>query len=85
LRIAEDGEEAQMVRAEPIYRLPPFTVEATYVALAETLDWGLSLFKVPEQWKRTKGEGVRVAVLDTGVELDHPDLRESIAKDMART
>ncbi|MEX2141327.1 MAG: S8 family peptidase [Pirellulales bacterium] len=76
-----------MQAADPIYRLPPFTVEATYVALAETVDWGLSLFKVPEQWKRTKGEGVRLAVLDTGVELDHPDLREAIdkAKDFTRS
>ncbi|MEX2140780.1 MAG: S8 family peptidase [Pirellulales bacterium] len=76
-----------MQPAEPIYRLPPFKVEATYVALAETVDWGLSLFKVPEQWKRTKGEGVRVAVLDTGIELDHPDVREAIdkAKDFTRS
>lgn len=73
--------------AEPIFRLPPFRIEATYMSLTETIDWGLNLFKVPEQWKRTQGEGIKVAVLDTGIELEHPDLREAIdkAKDFTRS
>lgn len=76
-----------MEASEPIFRLPPFRVEATYVSLAETIDWGLSLFKVPEQWKRTRGEGIKVAILDTGIQLDHPDLRDAVdkAKDFTRS
>ena len=36
-----------------------------------------STLKVYDIWKETKGEGVNVAVLDTGV-IGHPDLKENI-------
>lgn len=69
-RVFEHGARA----GDPIFRLPPLRVEATYAALAETVDWGLAAYRVPEQWKATRGEGVRVAVLDTGIDAGHPDL-----------
>lgn len=65
---------------EPIFRLPPDIVrEAVRVAaLAETFDWSLKLFGISELWKQTDGKGVKVAVLDTGCDFDHPDLFEAI-------
>jgi len=62
----------------PIYKLPRYRVEVRYSALAEQVDWGLALNGVPALWKETEGEGVVVAVLDTGIDRDHPDLREAI-------
>lgn len=40
--------------------------------------WGISAFDLPNAWKKTKGAGVKVAVLDTGVDLDHSDLVKNL-------
>ena len=40
--------------------------------------WGLTLAGFPEAWARGKGEGVVVAVPDTGVLKAHPDLQEAL-------
>jgi len=38
------------------------------------------LFGISELWKETEGEGVRVAILDTGCDLAHPDLADGVAE-----
>jgi subtilisin family serine protease len=44
----------------------------------ERLNWAESLLGIPRVWTRTRGEGIKVAVLDTGIDLDHEDLKEAI-------
>lgn len=36
--------------------------------------WGITAFDLPKAWVKTKGENVKIAVLDTGCDLSHPDL-----------
>ena len=53
--------------------LPPFKPEIKVSILAETADYNHRLMNIPSMWESTMGEGVKVAVLDTGVPK-HVDL-----------
>jgi subtilisin len=42
------------------------------------IDWGVKRIKANEFWKHSKGEGVKVAVIDTGIDMKHQDLSHTI-------
>ncbi|MGH9935633.1 MAG: S8 family serine peptidase, partial [Blastocatellia bacterium] len=45
----------------------------------EGVTWGLKLLEIPELWETTRGQGINVAVLDTGVYAEHPALAGRVA------
>lgn len=44
----------------------------------DTIDWGLQTIQAEAAWTVTKGAGVKVAILDTGIDYNHPDLKQNI-------
>jgi subtilisin len=46
--------------------------------LKQQVGWEITAFSLPNAWQYTKGEGVVIAVLDTGVDLNHDDLAENL-------
>ncbi len=62
-----------------LHRLPPYTIDAELAALSEKeYTWGLKQRRVPKAWERSRGAGIRVAVLDTGCQINHPDLNGQV-------
>lgn len=47
--------------------LPPYRLSFPTVPLSDGVDWGVSSYGIPGLWKQTRGEGVTVAVVDSGV------------------
>ncbi|MFY7805575.1 MAG: S8 family peptidase [Limnoraphis robusta] len=80
-QLSEQGSDS------PIFVLPPYKVERVLVAAAEVIDWGLEMFAIPNLWKQTKGKGIKVAVLDTGIALKHPELVDAVedARDFTKS
>lgn len=56
--------------------LSPFTREdcLSMQEVKQNVGWGITAFDLSKTWEITQGEGIVIAVLDTGCDLDHPDL-----------
>lgn len=45
---------------------------------AEVLPWGVDRINADLAWTTTKGKTVKVGIVDTGIDLRHPDLQDNI-------
>lgn len=85
-------EEASALRDTPGVRAVEPVVERRASAIVESdipsnlvsysqqvTPWGLTAIHAADVWPVTRGEGINVAVIDTGIDLEHPDLAVAYA------
>lgn len=44
----------------------------------QEIPWGVKKVGAPSVWKDTTGKGIRVGIIDTGVDPNHPDLKDNV-------
>ncbi len=71
----------------PVYQLPPDevpqigTLAEVKSEVARELGYGAKVVKAPESWAKNpkaKGKGIKVAVLDTGCDINHPWVKANV-------
>lgn len=64
-----------------MFKLADFEVKELIPASAfgkDYIDWGLKAIGAEKAWEKTKGQGIKIAILDTGVDNNHKDLVQNI-------
>jgi subtilisin family serine protease len=81
--LAEHPDVVAILPNQRIHLIPPKSVDYAAVSAREKkagMTWGLEALEAPALWEKTRGRGIRVAVLDTGVYADHPALRDRVER-----
>lgn len=57
-----------------------FTILETYKNLKnkDYMDYGIKMIEASKEWNETKGKEINIAILDTGIDFNHPDLKERV-------
>lgn len=63
----------QPTQHREVTKLPPFKATPLMLAEGTMVDWGITTMGVDQLWKVTKGEGVRILIIDTGMP-EHQDV-----------
>jgi subtilisin len=53
-----------------VAQLPKLTI----AAIRPEITWGIDRVHAPAAWQFTEGKGVRVGIIDTGIDANHPEL-----------
>ena len=49
------------------------------------LQWGHVALNVDAAWKKSKGRGIQVAIIDNGIDADHKDLSPNLRQDLSKS
>jgi thermitase len=71
---------SDQIRPKNRCRLPKFAVKsiASLEEAKQEVGWQITAFDLPNEWAVTQGEGVKIAVLDSGADLQHPDISDNL-------
>lgn len=80
------------VMNKPVFEIPPYIVHRTFTAqqAGEQIPWHVRDYGINKGWQRTRGKGIRIGIVDTGVDEQHMksgDLAGAVvaAKDFTRS
>ncbi|MEB3280620.1 MAG: S8 family serine peptidase [Lyngbya sp.] len=79
--LAEQPEIVAVIPNQKIRLIEPQQIDYSDLMTQEEkqkMTWGLQVLEIPKMWEKTKGKGVKVSVLDTGVYSDHPALKDRV-------
>lgn len=54
------------------------TTDINLLKTQQMIPWGVKSVNAPVLWTETTGKGVKVAIMDSGIDFQHPDLGSSI-------
>ena len=61
------------------FKLPKYEVEEVFqLSSTQQMGWSITAFNIPDVWALSEGEGSKIAVIDSGCDLNHPDLVENL-------
>ncbi len=72
--VAAELTEREIERLRADGRIKYIEKDAEIEAFGEQIPWGVGLAKAPAIWPDSKGKGIKVAIIDTGVDIRHEDL-----------
>jgi len=67
---------------EVAFAFPNFVSEFRRMGRRLEVDgrWHLDIAQVRKAWRHTRGQGITIAILDDGVDVEHPNLRDNIRR-----
>src|SRR5690606_12266140 len=91
LRTTTATTTAAVLLAAPVALAPPAAAEDSFSDQCEYPNasypgrpWSLQRVQLDALWAQSKGKGVRVAVIDTGVDAGHPQLKGAVDAESGR-
>ena len=76
--VARLNSDSEVLFAEPNYLFEASAVPAKVNDPEFSRQWSLSMIDAPAAWEASTGEGVTIAVIDTGIDTNHLDLVNNI-------